>query len=89
MGQPHLEITYRHGKALAAYLRLPRPRGASVAQTREMRPSILADVDADGRLLGLELLSPDSTTVAEVQAVLAEFHAAPVTDADLRPLRAA
>lgn len=89
MVQPHLEITYRHGKALAAYLRLPRARGAQVAHTREMRLSILADVDSAGQLLGLEFLAPDSTTIAEVQSVLAEFQTSPVADEDLRPLRAA
>ena len=53
MSQTHLEVTYRQGQAFAAYLRLPRPRGAKVAATREVTPSILADVDASGQLLGL------------------------------------
>ena len=89
MGQAHLEITYRHGAALAAYLRMPRAAGAKVAQTQEISETILADVDAEGRLLGLELLSPSSTTIAEVQAALAEFTVATVSDDDLRPLKAA
>ncbi len=89
MSQAHLEVTYRHGEAFAAYLRLPRPRGAAVAATREVTPSILADVDAAGRLLGLELLAPQGTTAADVQAVLAQFHAAEVADRDLAPLRKA
>jgi len=89
MSQTHLEVTYRQGQAFAAYLRLPRPRGAKVAATREVTPSILADVDASGQLLGLELLAPQTTTAAEVQAVLAQFHAAGVADRDLMPLRMA
>ncbi len=89
MSQAHLEVTYRHGEAFAAYLRLARPRGARVAATREVTPSILADVDSDGRLLGLELLAPQTTTAADVQVVLAQFHAAGVADRDLMPLRKA
>ena len=89
MTQAHLEVTYRHGEAFAAYLRLPRPRGASVAATREVTRSLLADVDATGQLLGLELLAPHTTTVADVQAVLAQFPAVEVADRDLAPLRKA
>ena len=89
MSQAQLEVTYRHGEAFAAYLRLPRPRGARVAATREVTPAILADVDSSGVLLGLELLAPQTTTAAEVQAVLAQYQAELVGERDLAPLRKA
>ena len=48
-----------------------------------------ADVDSSGVLLGLELLAPQTTTAAEVQAVLAQYQAELVGERDLAPLRKA
>jgi hypothetical protein len=89
MSHAHLEVTYRHGEAFAAYLRLRREPGARVAATREVSPAILADMDDAGRPIGLELLAPASTTIAQVQAALLAIHAQPVAERDLRPLRVA
>jgi len=87
MSQPHLEIMFRKGKAVAAYLRVAGQR--RVATSRQVRPTIVADLDEEGALLGLELLDPRHTEVEEVQRVLAELHASAVAVADLAPLRAA
>ncbi|MHB1991942.1 DUF2283 domain-containing protein [Metallibacterium scheffleri] len=51
----------------AAYFEIS---AAAVAQTREIEPGILADYDADGHLVGLEILSiskrrrPDVSPIA-------------------------
>ncbi|MHB1617576.1 MAG: DUF2283 domain-containing protein [Metallibacterium sp.] len=51
----------------AAYFEIS---AAEVAQTREIEPGILADYDADGHLVGLEILSiskrrlPDASPIA-------------------------
>lgn len=43
-------------EADALYVRFA-PKGLSIAETRELEPGILLDVDAGGRLVGIEVLS--------------------------------
>lgn len=51
---PPLEVTIDR-QARAIYVRV---RLGSVAQTVEVQEGVLADVDRDGQLLGVELLKP-------------------------------
>ncbi len=39
----------------AMYLRIA-PKGTKVAQTRELEPGIMLDLDAEGRVIGIEVL---------------------------------
>ncbi|MFZ4579397.1 MAG: DUF2283 domain-containing protein [Myxococcota bacterium] len=89
MSKVFLEVSYRDGKPFAAYLRLPHPGTTQVATTRELGPGLVADFDAAGQPLGLEIVHPLVTTVAEIQRALAEIHMPPVPEAELAPLRAA
>ncbi len=89
MSDAFLEITYRHGKPFAAYLRLPRRRRAKVSRTAELRPGILVDFDSKGTPMGVEIVHPSSTAPEIVLEVLAEVHAAAVDAKELAPLRAA
>jgi len=89
MKQPYLEITFRRGKPLAAYLYLPRPPGARSARTVEARPSVLVDFAADGAPIGVEILAPREVDATVINGVLAEFGLAPLPTADFAPLRAA
>jgi hypothetical protein len=89
MRHPYLEVTYRRGKPLAAYLYLPRPPGACAAQSSEVRPGIVVDRAADGTPIGVELTNPTAVTADELNAVLAEIGVAAVPPSELAPLRAA
>ena len=52
-----VQVTYRHGKALAAYIYLNRRKGQKSVRTEEIRPNLLVDYSKDGFPLGIEVLS--------------------------------
>lgn len=89
MKEEYLEVTYRHGRPLAAYFYLPRRARAKAVRTRRAEPGLIVDLSAKGEALGIEITAPAVLTVAALNRVLREFGAAPVHRADLAPLRAA
>ncbi len=42
-------------QADALYVRMA-PKGTAVAETREVQPGVMMDFDAEGRLIGIEVL---------------------------------
>ena len=89
MKRPYLEVTFRGGKAFAAYLYLPRAAGAKVARTTEARPGLVVDYDGAGHPIGLELTAPRSMAVATINEVMVELGLAALDPSELAPLRAA
>lgn len=89
MSEPYLEVTYRHGRPLAAYFYLPRRAGEKSVRTRRVAPGLILDVAADGRPIGIEITAPTRLRVTALNRVLRAFGLAPLTRADLAPLRAA
>ena len=89
MQDPYLEITFRHGKPVAAYFYLPRSQGQSVARTELMDHGLVVDFDAAGTAIGVEITSPSAVTLDAFNSLLAKLGHSPVTHDDLAPLRAA
>ncbi|MSP60582.1 MAG: DUF2283 domain-containing protein [Myxococcales bacterium] len=89
MKRPYLEVTFRKGRPIAAYLYLPRPIGAKAARIVEVRPHIVVDYAASGEPIGVELVAPSTADIASVNQVLSEIGAALLESEDLAPLRAA
>ena len=89
MKRPYLEVTFRKGRPVAAYLYLPRPTGARSARTTELRPGVLVDYAADGAAIGIEITDPAHVEAGLINVVLGEVGAPPIDLADLAPLRAA
>jgi len=89
MKEPYLEVTYRHGHPLAAYLYLPREAGEKSVRTTRAAPGMVIDYDRHGRPIGIELTAPEKVTAAQVNRILTDLGLAPLEDADLEPLRAA
>ena len=85
----YLEMTFRKGKPLAAYLYLPRPTGVKSARTEEMAPGILADFTAKGDPIGLEITAPTQVTAEQINVVLTKLGLAPIAPEELAPLKAA
>jgi len=85
----YLEMTFRKGKPLAAYLYLPRPTGVKSARTEEMAPGILADFTAKGEPIGLEITVPTQVTAEQINVVLTKLGLAPIAPEELAPLKAA
>lgn len=89
MKEPYLEITFRHGRPLAAYLYLPRERDEKSVRTEQAAPGLLIDFSASGRPIGLEITAPGRVSTVTINGVLTDLGLAPLSDADLAPLRAA
>ena len=89
MKQRYLEVTYRKGKPLAAYLYLPREVGVRSARTEDGGLGLRVDYDAGGKPIGIEITAPLAVTIAELNAVLNRIGVDELTAEDWAPLRAA
>ena len=58
MQERYVEITFRKGKPLAAYVYLPRRVGVKSARTEAAAPGILVDYAASGEPIGIEITAP-------------------------------
>ena len=89
MKEPYLEVTYRHGKALAAYYYLPRgPRDKSY---RVSRPAsgLVVDYTRSGKPIGIEITAPARASTAALNRLLRQLGFPPASQTELSPLRAA
>jgi uncharacterized protein YuzE len=86
--QRYLEVTFRNGKPLAAYLYLPRSGRAMVASTRDVGSGLKVDFDAMGTPVGVEITAPSLVSVAVLNAVLESLGAATIDAGELAPLAA-
>lgn len=89
MREPYLEVTFRHGRAMAAYLYLPRQAEEKSASTRRIEPGMVVDFNASGKPIGIEITAPGQITLGAINNVLEELGAPLLADADLAPLLAA
>lgn len=89
MQERYVEVTFRKGKPLAAYVYLPRRTGVKSTQTVEAAPGILVDYAASGEPIGLEITAPHQVTIAQVNAVLTRLGLAAMAPEELAPLHAA
>lgn len=89
MKEPYLEVTFRHGRPIAAYYYLPRGANQRSARSRRVEPGLVIDFGADGQAIGIEITAPTKVSLAAVNAVLRELGHAPASPADLAPVIAA
>lgn len=88
MREPYLEITFRHGRAVAAYYYLPRQPEQRSHRTVQAGPGILVDYSVDGRPLGLEITAPAKVSLEVLNSVLLSLGLAPLEQAEFAPLAA-
>lgn len=84
-----IQITYRKGKPFAAYIYLPHERGNKSVRCGELQPGLIVDFDAEGKALGIEVITPTATSIDEVQQVFEELGLEHPDPTDLQPLLAA
>jgi hypothetical protein len=89
MRDRYLEVTFRKGRVLAAYLYLPRPAGVRSSRTEPASPGILIDFGPDDSVIGIELTSPAVITVDALNAVLTRVGQPRASAEEMAPLRAA
>jgi uncharacterized protein YuzE len=85
----YLEVTFRHGRPLAAYLYLPRRPGGKSYRTERAEPGLIIDYTRTGRPIGVEISAPSKLSASALDRVLRRLGLPTVTRADLAPLRAA
>lgn len=89
MSDRYLQVTYRNGKPLAAYLYLPRPAGSKSARTESVGQGLVIDFASDGSPIGLEITAPGRVSLDEINAVLSRFGQPHLSPNELAPLAAA
>jgi uncharacterized protein YuzE len=89
MKERYLEVTFRKGKPLAAYLYLPREVGVRSARTDEARAGILVDYSSEGMPIGIEITAPQVVTFQDINAVLESIGQPSINAEELAPLHAA
>jgi uncharacterized protein YuzE len=89
MKDSYLEVTFRHGKPLAAYLYLPRRPGAKSYRSRRADPGLVIDYSRGGKPIGIEITAPGQVTVVSLNRVLRELGMPTIKRVDLEPLQAA
>ena len=89
MKHRYLEVTFRHGRAIAAYYYLPRCADQKSVRTERVEPGLVIDFAADGQAIGIELTAPGLLSLHELNAVLQQIGQAAATEADLAPVLAA
>ena len=89
MKAPHLQVTYRRGKAEIAYLYLRRQHGEKVHQSERVEPEMVLDFDEAGALIGIELVDPQCVRIQAINEILEKHGLSPISESDLGPLWAA
>ena len=80
MRQRYLEITFRKGKPLAAYLYLSSALGVKSLRTEPRDAGLLVDFGP------LEIAAPEQTTAAQINEILRSLDLSPMEEEDLSPL---
>ncbi len=89
MSQPYLEVTFRYGRAIAAYYYLPRKAGQKSYRSVRYEPGLIVDFSRAGVPIGIEITAPEMVTLRAVNRVLSQVGLATIKRADLAPLLAA
>ena len=89
MKNTYLEVTFRHGRPLAAYYYLSRRPGEKSYRTAKAEPGLVIDFNRSGKPIGIEITAPGKLSAVALNRVLRRFDLPPVTHADLAPLRVA
>jgi hypothetical protein len=89
MNSSYLEVTFRRGRPLAAYLYLPRRSKDKSHRTVKADPGLVIDYNRGGTPIGIEITAPAKLSAAALNRVLRRLGLPPVTRTDLAPLRAA
>jgi hypothetical protein len=86
MHERYLEITYRRGKPMAAYLYLPRHENDKSRRVVQEGHGLIVDLGEDDRVIGIEILSPLEVSLAMLNQVLAKYALPPLDRQEIAPL---
>jgi uncharacterized protein YuzE len=89
MKDSYVEVTFRQGQPLAAYLYLPRRPADKSHRSERVEPGLVIDFNRNGKPIGIEITAPTKLSAPALNRVLRRLGLPTVTRADLAPLRAA
>jgi uncharacterized protein YuzE len=89
MKQQYLEVTFRKGKPLAAYLYLHPNAGDKCVRTEKREAGLIVDYAPDGRAIGIEITAPGMVALTSLNRVMESLNESPLTQEDVSPLVAA
>jgi hypothetical protein len=81
-----LDISYRKGKPMAAYLALAEGPAPERLRSEERGTGLVVDFGPDGHAVGVEITAPSAFTLAALNAVLASLGQPPATEQEISPL---
>lgn len=82
MPRRSFEVSSYNEKLMAGYLTFGRTGDTSV-RTMQPEPGLVIDIAADGRPIGLEIISPSLVSLDVINGVLVAFGQAPATEGEL------
>ena len=82
----YLEITYRRGKPIAAYLYLSRQENDKSQRVVQEGHGLLVDLAEDGRPIGIEIVSPQNISLPVINEVLEKYALTPLDHQEMSPL---
>ena len=88
MKNKYLEITYRKGKVMAAYLYLPREVGEKSIRTEKFIEGILIDYGKFNQPIGIEITDPRKIRANIINEILSRIENISVQAEDFAPLLA-
>jgi hypothetical protein len=89
MHERYLEITFRRGKPIAAYLYLPRLENDKSCRVAKEEHDLLVDLAEDGRPIGIEILSPNTVTMSSINEILTKYSLPLLDNEEVAPLEPA
>jgi hypothetical protein len=88
MKETYLEVTFRHGRPLAAYLYLPRRPEQKSYRSCRVGSGLVVDLSRSGRPIGIEITAPEKVRLAALNRVLQAYGMPEIAQADLSPRHA-
>jgi len=89
MKELYLEVTFRHGRPVAAYLYLPRQANDKSYRTSKADPGMIIDFNERGTPIGIEITAPTMVTTDDINHVIETLGLSKIRGEELAPLRAA
>lgn len=89
MKHRYLEVTYRKGRPIAAYLYFPRELESRAVRTEDAGQGFRIDYDQEGRPLGVEITAPSLATAARLDEIMQRLGQTPLHSGEWAPLQAA
>ena len=85
----YLEVTYRDGRPVAAYLYFPRRSGEKSVRTERRECGLVVDFADNDRPIGIEITAPDALSLDALNRALVALDQKPATAQEIAPLAAA